>query len=41
MTGMRTHIGTRRMRRKAFLSLVLSKAGMHDSTRGQLEATMP
>ena len=39
-TGMRTRIGTRRMRRKAFLSLVLSKAGMHDSARGQLEATM-
>ena len=38
-TGMRTRIGTRRMRRTAFLSLVLSKAGMHDSARGQLEAT--
>jgi len=39
-TGMRTRIGTRAMRRKAFLSLVLSKAGMEDSTRPGLEATM-
>jgi 3-oxoadipate enol-lactonase len=40
VTGIRTRIGTRRMRRKAFLSLVLSKAGMRDPARGQLEATM-
>jgi pimeloyl-ACP methyl ester carboxylesterase len=40
LTGVRTRIGTRRMRRKAFLSLVLSKAGMEDSNRPALEATM-
>lgn len=40
LTGVRTRIGTRRMRRKAFLSLVLSKAGMQDSARGELEAEM-
>ena len=39
-TGLRTRIGTRAMRRKAFLSLVLSKAGMADATRPALEATM-
>ena len=39
-TGLRTRIGTRAMRRKAFLSLVLSKAGMDDATRPALEATM-
>jgi pimeloyl-ACP methyl ester carboxylesterase len=38
--GLRTRIGTRAMRRKAFLSLVLSKAGMDDSARPALEATM-
>lgn len=38
--GLRTRIGSRAMRRKAFLSLVLSKAGMEDSTRPGLEATM-
>ena len=39
-TGIRTRIGTRAMRRKAFLSLVLSKAGMDDAVRPALEATM-
>src|SRR4029079_17344482 len=39
-TGLRTRIGTRAMRRKAFLSLVLSKAGMDDAARPGLEATM-
>ena len=38
--GLRTRIGSRAMRRNAFLSLVLSKAGMEDSTRPGLEATM-
>ena len=39
-TGIRTRIGTRAMRRRAFLSLVLSKAGMDDAVRPALEATM-
>ena len=39
-TGLRTRIGTRAMRRKAFLSLVLSKAGMDDAARPALEAMM-
>jgi aminoacrylate hydrolase len=39
-TGVRTRLGTRAMRRKAFLSLVLSKAGMDDAARPGLEATM-
>jgi pimeloyl-ACP methyl ester carboxylesterase len=38
--GLRTRIGTRAMRRKAFLSLVLSKAGMEDAARPVLEARM-
>ena len=40
LTGVRTRIGTRRMRREAFLSLVLSTAGMEDSARPGLEATI-
>jgi 3-oxoadipate enol-lactonase len=39
-TGLRTRIGSRPMRRKAFLSLVLSRAGMDDAARPALEATM-
>ena len=39
-TGLRTRIGTRAMRRKAFLSLVLSKAGMDDAARPAFEAMM-
>ena len=38
--GLRTRIGTRAMRRKAFLSLVLSKAGMDGAARPALEATI-
>jgi aminoacrylate hydrolase len=38
--GVRRRIGTRAMRRKAFLSLVLSKAGMDDAARPALEAMM-
>jgi len=38
--GLRTRIGTRAMRRRAFLSLVVSNAGMDDAARPALEATM-
>jgi len=40
VAGLRTRVGTRAMRRRAFLSLVLSRAGMDDAVRPALEATM-
>jgi len=40
LTGIRTRIGTRRMRRNAFLSLVLSKAGMRPVNRRRMTAEM-
>ena len=40
LTSLRTRVGTRRMRRNAFLSLVLSKAGMQRSMRDQLAERM-
>ena len=38
--GLRTRVGTRAMRRKAFLSLVLSKSGMRDGVRDLLAERM-
>jgi 3-oxoadipate enol-lactonase len=35
-TGIRTRVGTKRMRRRAFMSLVVSKAGMKGSSRARL-----
>jgi 3-oxoadipate enol-lactonase len=40
LTSLRTRVGTRRMRRNAFLSLVLSKAGMQRPMRDQLAERM-
>lgn len=40
LTGLRTRIGTRTMRRNAFLSLVLSKAGMQAAARRRLAEQM-
>ena len=36
LTGLRTRVGTKRMRRNAFLSLVLSKSGMRRENRDQM-----
>jgi aminoacrylate hydrolase len=40
VTALRTRIGTRAMRRKAFLSLVLSRAGMRNGVRSVLAERM-
>ena len=40
LTGIRTRIGTKAMRRRAFLSLVLSRAGMRPENIGRLTAQM-
>ena len=40
LTGLRTRVGTRAMRRNAFLSLVLSKAGMQAGARRRLAEQM-